>query len=538
MRGNAEQELHSALMRSEQWHRIPRFASFARGLYAYHLHGGFHRSVLHHMERVLSACVVAGVATVATLLVDWSEVSRCSVQQRCAAFRAHAPSVLSGTYLAVAWLYVAFRVRRACLGLQTLVEVREFIAVVFKLRDDEARHLRWKTLIELLVGANATHSLCTFPLDSQSANRVIMRETNYAVALVIGGVVPEETVTNFGLSFAHFSFWVALFRDESSMDPALVADPSALERRVRRFAWAALLLSPFTCAFTLTHQLVRFAGALHARSLLPLLQRRFTPGANLAMRGFDELPHARNARTAAVGRLAGRYVAGHPLPVARAAGGVVSAVSAGAVAVLLAFWSVNEESLLAAHFLGYNLLWWGTVCSASIALAPAPATRVSTRETELLVSELRRLLPAEPAAEVLRRVHLFYRSEGAIAAREVAACVLCPLSVLLNTAPRVADVVSFMVKITARLPYIGDVVGIEEEASASTRSASSERIRDRMADSFLRFREEHDCESMGKNTFDNILDGISELLLEEEEARPYGASRVREGEEDEANEDL
>lgn len=474
-----------------EWGAMPNLDLFFERVYRYYQEKGFWVIVTARVLNLLALGFTAAFSGFLLLWVDWSALrAECIQQDTCdilemAVLRhplQHGAPLWSAAriaYLMLLAAYWAWSLVHLIVDLKSLAEVRHFCNARLGLSERAMQTVTWPEVARRIVDVQRNLRLCIKrDLTEHDIVSRIMRKDNYLIGMLNKGVlalnVPLLGARRFMLTktLEWNLRWGVLdhMLDDSTfcIRPEFVSHPEILEQRLRRLAWANLVLAPFVFVSLAIHFFLRNAEQLYHHPS-SVGARRWSPLARWRLREFNELPHYIDHRLNASHEAAEQYIGQFPSPMLSHAARFVAFI-AGSFAALLLGVALVDDQLLERRLSGRTLVWWaatlGVVLAVSRAFIIDPATTAFHPELAMLeVVAHTHHMPRHwrgraHTREVQGAFQELFQFKAALLAEEMLSILATPF-VLYFSLPRCANAIAAFVRDnTVHVEGIGDVCSL------------------------------------------------------------------------------
>ena len=381
------------------------------------------------------------------------------------------------------WLIWVAELLLSLFKLRKLRKVRRFYLHNLNITDQELQTVEWSVVSQRILTVPRLCLAKTDWTELDIANRLLRRE-NFLIALLNRNV--------FDLSIPFLSAQMTVFTNPiywairlcvfpfifegNEVKPDVLharADPALqerlveqLNRRMRRFGIAALVLSPFVFLYLAAYTFFDYGREIR-NSPRDLSTRTWSLLAQWKFREFNELPHTWQRRLRLANGAAFAYVNQfHNIYVTAVAR--FFAFAAGSLLLVFVIFGFIDDGLLQNDILGpFSGIWiigvLGLVTAAAISLIPKEDHVFDPRSHLEQVREHTHYMPShwrnqEHSYRIYQEfLHLFeYRVVFYL--KEVATVLLAPFTLLITLPRSSRRIISFFSNFTANLPGVGHVV--------------------------------------------------------------------------------
>ncbi|MCO5613543.1 hypothetical protein L7F22_067820 [Adiantum nelumboides] len=271
----------------------------------------------------------------------------------------------------------------------------------------------------------------------------------------VRAVATREEATKFPLT------WNFLVRKD------FIDNPQGLQRRLMTVGLAMLFLSPFLVIFMFVYFFLRHAEEFYHHPS-SATSRRWSNLARWMFREFNEMDHLFSQRLNSSYKHAVEYMKQFPSMILSQLAKFVSFVAGGFAATLLIV-AFLDESLLEAHLLGRNLLWFAAVFTTITAISRSfviEEFQVFEPERYLrLVSCFTHYMPkhwrgAENKDAVQAEFESLFQYTGMTLLEELLSIFVTPYALLFLFPKYVEEMLQFIRDFTVHIDGVGDVCSL------------------------------------------------------------------------------
>jgi len=459
-----QSDVHFIPLAKENWNPVANVDTFLTNVYVFHRRGGTRTLVVQYICDIFGLVCISVLILICFQFINWHDIMyQCINVTTCVNIRLFTNTFKIGKfgvfYIMIMTMYIAYRIVYAVNHCIDIIDIRNRLRDEIEITESQFLKKSWNEVMELLVEYNRHKHFCIMNpnLSTIDIINVMMRQTNFIVALVSNGIVPQWCINDIFLTVFERFVLRPMFTEQNRLISIL--DIKKNQKSLYIMGVCGLCILPITVIFVTMTYIVQHVNDIKSRSVDFLVRQHLTPGAKYYFGLFNELPHTLETRIEKVEPLIWQCLDCQRTPIRGGMFQCLLFVFGSAMALLIAISIVNEEALLHLRLGGYPLVWWMAVLSALFAVCRY-ATHLSPDFShydalnEILCTHIKFDSP----------VHLkrFCRPQFLLILFEIYGCVITPLLLICVLPAKLNEIFHFLQRITITSPH-GDVVWYQTE---------------------------------------------------------------------------